>query len=94
MPTTMIERCASLMEECEGVLRDLRHAALRGVPPAQMLSQVEEQWAARLEALAGELKTFLMRTSDAEVTHLMAHRAVRVRRLAASERGRRAACQQ
>ena len=86
-----IERILSLLEDCEGVLQDLRRVASRGVPPAPLLAQVEAEWTARREALIGDVGTFLMTASEGEVARLMAHGNARVRRLAVSERGRRIA---
>ena len=81
----------SLLEGCEGVLQDLRHAASRGAPPAPLLAQVEAHWAARHEALTSEVRTFLTTAGDEEITRFMAHGSARVRRAAVAERGRRIA---
>lgn len=89
---TASEQVVSLLEDCEAVMQDLRHAASRGVPPAPLLAQLEARWVARLEALASEVRIFLMTASNGEVARLMAHGDARVWRLAMSERGRRVSC--
>ena len=90
-PRGSLEHAASLLEECEGVLEDLRHAASRGVPPAPLLAQVAAHAAASWEESAAALRALLTRAKDEEVTCLMAHRNACVRRSAVSERGRRIA---